>query len=79
MVKFTSTREGRTLVGLGLSAGNVQRLREGKPIHVHLEELNLPYKIELMIMYGETEQEIANELKPFINSNTIVNRETKRQ
>lgn len=80
MIKFTSSgQDGRTLVGLGLSAGNIQRLKEGKPIHVHFEELNLPYKIDLMIMYGETEQELTKELRPFINSRTVISRETKKQ
>jgi len=80
MIKFTATREnGRTMVGLGISEGNVERLRQGKPIHLHLEELNLPYKIDLMIMYGETEQALADSLKEFIGPQTIINRDNKEQ
>lgn len=63
------------MIGLGLSAGNVERLQQGKPIHLHLEELNLPYKIDLMIMYGETEQALADSLKGFIGPDTIINRD----
>lgn len=79
MIKFTADRAGRTLIGLGISAGNVQRLKEGKPIHIHLEELNLPWKADIMIMYGETEQALADELKEFISPETVVHKERTHQ
>lgn len=79
MIKFTADRAGRTLIGLGISAGNVQRLKEGKPIHIHLEELNLPWKADIMIMYGETEQALADELEEFISPETVVHKESKTQ
>lgn len=80
MIKFTaSTDSGRTLIGIGISAGNVQRLKEGKPIHLNFEELNLPWKADLMIMYGETEALMADELKQFIGPRTIIHKERKRQ
>jgi hypothetical protein len=80
MVKFTAgTENGRTLIGLGLSEGNIQRLKEGKPIHVHLEELNLPYKAEVMIWYGADEQALQKEIQEFIGPNTVVHAERKRQ
>lgn len=79
MVKFTADLSGRTLIGLGLSAANIERLREGKPIHINLEELNLPWHGEIMIMFGETEQAIADELQEFIGPETVVNRERKPQ
>ena len=79
MIKFVADCNGRTLIGLGLSAGNIQRLREGKPIHVHLEEMNLPWKAEIMILFGETEQAIADELREFIGPQTVVNKERNPQ
>ncbi len=80
MVKFTASQpNGRTLVGIGISAWNVERLKQGKPIHLNFEALNLPWKIDLMIMYGETEQAIADELKEVgaIAPQTIIHKEGK--
>jgi len=63
MIKFTARREnGRQIIGIGISAVNVERLKEGKPIHVNLEEMGLPWKAEILLMYGETEQAMADEL-----------------
>ena len=41
-----------TLLVLGLSAGNVQQLKEGKPICRELAEYGLPYPV--VVLYGET-------------------------
>ena len=63
------TRAGRTVV-LGLSEENVRRLKDGKPILVDVAELlegpgTRPRRarIPVCIMYGETEQAIAAELR----------------
>jgi hypothetical protein len=78
MIKFTAkTATHGTLIGLGISAGNITRLKEGKPIHVNLAELNLPWRGEIMIMYGETENDIQEELKEFIGPETIIHKEQK--
>ena len=78
MVKFTGSDEnGRTLVGLGISQGNVDRLKEGKPIHIHFEEMNLPWPIDLLIFFGATEQDCADVVKPFITERTMVHKEKK--
>lgn len=80
MVKFVASREnGRKIVGIGITAGNIERLRNGKPIHIHLEELGLPWACEVMIIYGDTEQSLADDLKGLIGPDTVVNRERKSQ
>lgn len=80
MILFTATQaNGRTLIGIGISAENVQRLKEGKPIHLHFEALDLPWHADLAIMYGETEQALADELKEFIGPNTINHTDGKPQ
>jgi hypothetical protein len=65
MVKFTAA--GRTpgvvVVGLGLSHLNIQKLLAGQPIHVRLQDLNLPYPVEIMILAGENENRIADDLE----------------
>lgn len=74
MVKFTATiaKTGRTLIGLGVSRENVKRLEQGMPIHVHLEELNLPYAAEVYIFFAETDQQLADLVKPGIGPETKV-------
>lgn len=72
MIKFTGEHNGRVLIGLGLSEGNIQRLKRGEPIHIHFEELNLPHPYELLVFYGATEEEMARELKPMIRPETKV-------
>lgn len=46
---------------LGIDAENVKRLKEGKPIMVSLAELG--GSDDVLIMYGETMQAIAQELE----------------
>lgn len=80
MIKFVANSDsGRTLIGLGLSAGNLQRLKEGKPIHIHFEEINLPWNASLMIMYGDTEDAMKEELKEFIGPETVVIADRSKQ
>jgi hypothetical protein len=61
MIKARATTPlGLDLAILGLSAENVMRLTEGKPIKVNLSELGLP-AIEVVIAYGDTEDSIRGE------------------
>jgi hypothetical protein len=61
MIKFgASGDKGRRLIGLGLSAGNVQRLKEGKPIHLHADEMG--FVGDIVIFYGETEDDMVRQL-----------------
>lgn len=68
MIKFTGDRDGKTLVGLGISEGNVAKLKEGKPILVHLDEMIPGSNIDILIFYGETEQSMYQELKPMLRN-----------
>ncbi len=53
-------KEGRTVVFLGLSRMNTQRLHDDKPIVVRLTELDprLP-DLDVVLLAGETEEAIA--------------------
>jgi hypothetical protein len=63
MIKFAATtKDGTTLITLGLSEGNLENLRENKPILVDLGLLGVP-GVQVMIMWGETEQAMMDELK----------------
>jgi hypothetical protein len=63
MIKFlVNGRNGAQLVGLGLSQGNIDRLKDGKPIYIHLDELGIE-GIDVLIHYGETEDSIIADFK----------------
>jgi hypothetical protein len=48
-------------------------MKAGRPLHVSLEEMNLPWKGEIIVIYGETEDEIQEELSEFITPETKIN------
>lgn len=52
-----------SLILLGLSEGNLGRLREGKPILVKGTDLGIEGGLEIAIMYGATEDDIILELQ----------------
>ena len=68
MVKATLVHPatGRTTYVFGLSEENLRRLKEGKPIHFHLEQLGGTG--EVLIMYGKTEESIEAELRSAADS-----------
>jgi hypothetical protein len=81
MIKFSATVNGRKLIGFGLSALNVERIKEGKPIYISLDEMKLPLSADVLIVYGETEEAILEEFTKLnlIGPDTLVNRaETKK-
>jgi hypothetical protein len=63
-IKFTGTGPGgRTVVGLGLSFTNLNRLKADQPIRVDLRELGLPGPPhEVVIFAGETEAVMTDRL-----------------
>ena len=64
MIKFKAkSKDGNTLVGLGLSEGNIKRLKAKQPILIRGTELNIDHDIS--IMYGETEESLKEELKEY--------------
>lgn len=77
MVKFTAAGDDKILVGLGLEAGNVERLKQGRPILVNLQDLGFTQPIEVMIFYGESKELIVSQLKPYIGKGTVVHGEEK--
>lgn len=71
MIKMSATnpKTGKDVLVIGLSEGNLQRLREGRPVHIHGEEWG--QKFDLMICWGETDQALADEFKPFVGPETV--------
>lgn len=75
MIKMTGTINGRETLRLGLSDGNLKRLREGKPIHIFGAEMGLP--LDVIIFWGETEEKLVEMVKPLIDPETRVRDQTK--
>lgn len=63
MIKFTMTgKNGRKLIGLGLSAENIKRLRAADPIFFDAGEVGLD-GYDVLIMAGDTEDTISADLQ----------------
>ena len=69
MIKMRGTKGDRTMILLGLSEGNLMRLREKKPIIINGEEMNMP-GLDIIICWGETEDKLAEELSFLIGPET---------
>lgn len=72
MIKLmgTNPKTGRKLFSMGISNGNIRKLKEGKPIVVFGPEVGLDH--DIMIFWGETEEKMVEMLKPFIGPETVV-------
>jgi hypothetical protein len=70
MVKAVLSKQGseRRTVFFGLSSKNLENLKESCPITFKGEEIGLE-GIDFVIVWGETEQQIAEELEAGVASN----------
>jgi hypothetical protein len=63
VIRYRVTPEDRPpIVFLGLSEGNVERLRAGSPIRIKAED-DIGLGVELVIYHGATEVELTRELE----------------
>lgn len=80
MIKWTGTQpNGRLLVGLGVEEKNLEKLRQGDPIHIFGEEISLPF--DIVIYYGNDMNALMRATQPGIGPDTIVHdtRDRKKQ
>lgn len=71
MIKFmANTESGIHLLGLGLSAMNLTKLKGGKPIDMDLRSMGI--KLKICIFYGETEEKMAADLQDLIGPDTEI-------
>ncbi len=68
---------GRRIILLGLEEGNIERLRQGKPIHIHADELG--FKGEIVIILGKDADELRKLLAPMIGPETDVRDDRERK
>lgn len=70
MIKFLAERDGRPMIGLGLSRANCKKLLEGKPIFIDLQVMMIDVKsipdlnqATILIFGGETEESMQREIE----------------
>lgn len=81
MIKFTGKSPTGKILGLGLSEENIKRLKTGQPIHLWVAEFmpQMDEITEILILYGETEEAIAENLSDLMTQDTIIKDERKRK
>lgn len=62
MIKAIGHKDGHPCMVFGLSEGNLEMLRQGKPIVINLAALGLSGG-EVVICYGQTEQDILHDFQ----------------
>lgn len=72
MIKFTATTaDNRKLLGIGLSHGNLERLKDNQPIRFKGEDVGLPGQ-DVLIFAGKTEESMAADMAEYITAETII-------
>lgn len=82
MIRFHGRREGREFIGIGLSRGNCEKLMKGQPIVLNAEtDFGMPeVHLEILVIGGETEQAMYEELKSLgVLDGTEIRREIRRE
>lgn len=69
-----SLEDGTTLLILGLSRTNRERLEAGQPMDISrlTHGMAIPANIKIMIFAGETEDDMRRHMAPLIGPTTIV-------
>jgi len=76
LIKFTSTGKNTTLIGLGISEGNVKRLKEAQPILVKGSELGFDW-LEILIFYGRDEDELKKTVRATSAVDKLISKASK--
>lgn len=76
LIKFTSTGKNRTLIGLGITEGNVKRLKEAQPILVNGSELGFDW-LEILIFYGRDEDELEKTVKATLAVDKLISKSSE--
>lgn len=62
MIRYTATdKDGRRVIGLGLEAGNIERLMDGQPILVKGASISIPF--DIIIDYAPTKAAMIEKLR----------------
>lgn len=63
MIRFRADTNKGTVIGLGLSKLNVERIQNGKPILVPLSSLGIETEDKILLFYGEDERSMSAEMR----------------
>ena len=78
MIRATmQSTSGRRVILLGLEEGNVDRLRAGKPMHIHCDDMG--FAGEIVIILGKDVEALHAMVKPMLSPDTIINDERKNK
>jgi hypothetical protein len=74
IVKFAglNSETDRLIVGVGLAAETIAQMKGGDPITIRLEDLGLPFVGDLLVIYRETSEELADFIRPTLRPDTVV-------
>lgn len=72
MVKFTMKDGNRVMIGIGLTAVDVENLKQHGPQTFPLSSLSLPWPLDLRILYKETDSALMEALTPLMGPETKV-------
>lgn len=61
MIKFKSNKHNKTLIGLGLEAGNLDKLMAGHPIYIYGKDIG--EAADILIFYGATKEVMIEEMR----------------
>lgn len=70
MIVFKINGNNGEILGLGLTKENIQKLREGLPILV--DKSRYPVPQDIIITYGDTIEDILDDMQSFIDPDTII-------
>lgn len=65
MIKFVAGKDGKPLLGFGLSEGNIEKLRQGLPIVVDLDEM-VRVEGQVVIFYAATDEALVDLVQPLM-------------
>lgn len=73
MIKFLATKDGRPMLGFGLSRANCEKLLEGKPIFIDLKVMLMESgdfpplnEATVLIFAGESEASMQGEIESYL-------------
>lgn len=71
--------DGTQVLFMGLSLENIRRLVQGKPMVITREAHGegVPEGWEILVVYGETEDDIVEMMKPALNPGVEIHRDPK--
>lgn len=70
MIKAKLTSKNGSIFLFGLTASNIKKLQEKKPIYFKSDKMGITG--EILIMFGETEAAIMEELRDFVGPDTEI-------